>query len=140
MKRFYYLIVGLLCLILAAGCTSSNSESTSTPTSASTPNKSVERMLAEIDSIYGKGDPVMSDEDIRVKRIRYLINSISAKTGDTPYDVANWTAKYTNMIRDEYGKQINNQDWLEYANKFVSTAPKMKYQNVCSIVSLELNK
>ena len=97
-------------------------------------------MLAELDSVYGKGDPVMSDDDIRVRRNHYLINSISAKTGDTPYDVANLTAKYTQMIRDEYGKQINNQDWLEYANKFVSTAPKMKYQSVCSIVSLELNK
>ncbi len=61
MKRFYCLIVGLLCLIIAAGCTSSNSESTSTPTAsnskstttpsaASTPNKSVERMLAEIET------------------------------------------------------------------------------------------
>jgi citrate synthase len=136
MKSFICLAMGLICLILNAGCASSNNENTNT----STANKSVERMLAEIDSLYGKGDPVMSDEDIRVKRIRYLINSISAKTGDSPYDVANWTSKYTQMIRDEYGKQINNQDWLEYANKFVSTAPKMKYQNVCSIVSLELNK
>jgi hypothetical protein len=108
MKSLIYLVIRLICLILATGCTSSDSESTNTPTASSTSNKSVERMLAEIDSFYGKGDPVMSDDDIRIKRIRYLINSISTKTGVTPYDVASWTAKYTQMIRDEYGKQINN--------------------------------
>jgi Txe/YoeB family toxin of Txe-Axe toxin-antitoxin module len=134
-------LVTLFWLIPTASCsTSSNSESTYTPSTVSTPSKSVERMLAELDSIYGKGDPVINDDDIRVKRIRYLVNSISAKTEDTPYDVANLTSKYTQMIRDEYGRQINNQARLEYANEFVSTAPKMKYKDVCSIVSLQLNK
>jgi hypothetical protein len=73
MRSFIYSVIVLLFLILTTGCAPSTSENANT----ANVNKSVERMLAEIDSVYGKDDPVMSDDDLRVKRIRYLINSIS---------------------------------------------------------------
>jgi hypothetical protein len=105
--------------------------------------KSVERMLAEMDSIYADDKPVLSDEDVRIKRIRYLLKNISTKTGDSTHDVADLTSRYTTMSRNEYGRVIKNQDWMEYANAMLSkTYPKMKwnYKTVCSLVSLDLNK
>src|SRR5258708_3389600 len=61
--------------------------------------KAPENELAYLDS--GKAP---ADDDINATRIRYLLNYLAQKTGDTPAQIADLTIGSTITLRKDYGK------------------------------------
>ena len=118
-KRFTCLIFLLVALLCLSGCDDSSNSRTSSDSPA---NKSLEYKIAYIDSV--KSDSSLKDDDARINRIRYLLESISQQTGDTKEHIGDVTVGATKTIHDQYGKDISNAEFLEQARDFVENMPK----------------
>ena len=66
----------------------------------------------------------VKEDDVTIIRFRYLLNSISAKSGDSPTRISDMVAKARDMIRSEYGKEVNLLAFTEEVNRVVLAAPK----------------
>jgi hypothetical protein len=125
-------LIGCLGLIpLAFGCNVSERAVTTTTTPApittasATPQKTHEYMLASLD----KGYPVEED-DITVKRFRYLLDSLEKKTTNTRQQLADYTFNTQKIAREKYGKDIKLIDLMEQANKAIPPGQKMDYNEI----------
>lgn len=58
----------------------------------------------------------VSQDDIVIKRFRYLIESLHSKTGYEPQKIADMVVKARNLINEEYGREVKIIDILEDAN------------------------
>lgn len=133
---------GLVGGILSALNPNSNGTATNQPTSSPaseraasspalsaspspTPQKSLEYMLASIN----KGYPV-DDDDISVKRFRFLLDSLEKKTTNTRQQIADYTVNTQNIAREKYGKEIKLIDLMEQANKAIPYGQKMDYNEI----------
>ncbi|MES9873147.1 MAG: hypothetical protein ABW146_08550 [Candidatus Sedimenticola sp. 6PFRAG7] len=89
--------------------------SDSDPSSTSTADQSIEYKLATINA-----DGMVNENDVTVNRFRYLLKSISERTGDTPERIADLTVFTQNKLRDEFGKEIGLLELMEGGNKALS--------------------
>jgi hypothetical protein len=82
----------------------------------------------------------VSPDDITVTRFRYLLETISAKTGDTHVAIADATAGAQTVLREKYGKEIKLLDLMEAANSAIpdSKSGTYKYIDIVSGVALML--
>jgi hypothetical protein len=92
----------LLILILALGCGDSQPVK----------EASLEQKVATIDA-----GTFISEDDISVKRIRYLLTSLETATGVPKEKIADKAATARSILRENYGREIKIQDLLEGANK-----------------------
>lgn len=63
-------------------------------------------------------------DDVTIIRFRYLLSSISAKSGYPPRRIGDEVAKARDLIRSEYGKEINLLAFTEDVNRAVLAAPQ----------------
>lgn len=85
--------------------------SVATPTAAPTP---MEILLATID----KRAPVR-DDDLTVKRFRFLLGSIERKTKNTKTQIGDMTVNAQQQLRDKYGKEKSLLELMEGANRAI---------------------
>jgi hypothetical protein len=131
-KPVLYGLIGCLGIIaLLFGCSASEQSVTTkaTPapitTASAIPQKTHEYMLASLD----KGYPVEED-DITVKRFRYLLDSLEKKTTNTRQQLADYTFNTQKIAREKYGKDIKLIDLMEQANKAIPPGQKMDYNEI----------
>lgn len=92
----------------------------------------IEYKLALIDA----GGRIKKD-DIRVNRIRYLIDFIASKTSEPKDSIADLTARCTELARSKYGKEISNAALLEQAKIFYQKpAVKVPYKDASLLLIL----
>jgi hypothetical protein len=79
--------------------------------------------------------------DVSAARIRFLLRSISATTGDSADQIADRTSRSTTVLREQYGKAITNLRFLEEANRYLeSGAPKTNYNDLSTLQIILLGK
>ncbi len=78
-------------------------------------------------AVISKGGYV-KENDITVKRFRYLLNSIQSITNDSDTDIGDMTVKTQQILRDKYGKKVNLLELMESARKILLRNNDMKYE------------
>ena|SRR5438105_15008370 len=113
---------------------SSANENSPFKSSSPTPEQpALEYMLATIDEGYK-----VTDDNIKVKRLRYLLKALADRTGETQYDIANHTAQATSHAREDYGKDIKNLEIMEKAYSFYKeTGSKEQYNYVLAAIVIQ---
>lgn len=82
------------------------------PAPTGTPKAPMEVMLATID----KGGPA-GEDDIAVKRFRFLLENIQRKTDNTKDQIGDMTVNGQKLLRDKYGKEMTLLQLMEDANR-----------------------
>lgn len=73
--------------------------------------------------------------DVGAARIRYLLKSISEKTGDSSKTIADTASRASQLLKKDYGKNVTIQAFLEQANRaFESGTPKASITEVAPIL------
>lgn len=132
MKRLTSLpLVLFIWLAFVTACATSNHN-----TAVSPAKQSIEYKLAYLDSL--KDGKLLRDDDVRINRIRYLLENIAQKSGDSKEHIADRTAQVTTFLHEKYGKDVTNAEFLEQANSFYTTAPKTSYDNASNLLVITL--
>lgn len=116
----------IVILSLQYGCVSS-----STSNSDDIRNKPLEYKLAYLDNV-GR----VKDDDVKVARFRYLLNTLSEKTGETKESIGDDTVRATEVLRTKYGKDIKNLELMEQAHDYFKSGPKATYREVAKLLVL----
>jgi|SRR2546423_8890154 len=135
MKRFSsspLAFIFLLWMAFVLACASGNSNNSS----ESEKDKPVEYKLAFIDSLKEPG--YLHDDDVRINRIRFLLNSISERTGDSKETIADWTVRSTQVLHNEYGRDVKNVEFLEQCKNFLDADPKikLKFEQIATMITM----
>ncbi|MBN2684992.1 MAG: hypothetical protein JXR40_06910 [Pontiellaceae bacterium] len=95
-----------------------------------TANAPLEKKLATINAKR----PV-SDDDITINRFRYLLESISERTGSTQEEVANMSVYGQKQLAEKYGREVSLLEFMETAHYSVSNVDyRMEYAEVVSML------
>ncbi len=79
--------------------------------------------------------------DIHAARIRYLLGMISERTGDTPQHIADRTARCIVVLKQDYGKAVTNERFLEEANDYFNArGPKANYDDLSATLVITLGR
>lgn len=66
----------------------------------------------------------VKEDDVTIIRFRFLLNSISARSGYSPTRISDMVAKARDMIRRDFGKEVNLLAFTEEIYREVLAAPK----------------
>jgi hypothetical protein len=121
------LVLLMFVLALNTGCRSSEESASA--------DKPIEYKLAVID-----GGGYVADNDIKIQRFRYLLDSLSEKTGETMYQIADMTAKGASLARERYGKQIKILELMERMNQEYSSGLELKYETAVILAVRDMAK
>lgn len=109
---------------LIVGCSSDDKNNNST----SSKNKSMEEMIVTVD---GK---TPGDNDIDVKRVRYLLDNLASRTITSRNDIGETANKSVQIIENNIGRRYTRQQFLEASVEFMDQwekrekAKKSKYE------------
>lgn len=94
---------------------------------------SVEFKLASLNA-----GSIVSEDDITVKRFRYLLEQLEAKTTANRDQIADLTFNSQKLLREKYGKDVSLLDLMEKANRTIpaNANHSFNYQEVISTVSV----
>lgn len=110
------IILLLLVIATAIGCS---------PAALRTANddpSSLARVLVGTDD---GGKMLPAADDIRIKRVTYLLDELARKTGEQPVEIAIATDGAADRIEKNYGRRVTREKLLEQMNEFFSD-PKLK--------------
>ena len=110
MKTLFIFITGVILTFLYTGCGESGTHT-------------AEYKLA----VISNGGYVKED-DITVKRFKYLLDSIQSMTNESYEDIGDMTVTTQNILRDKYGKKVNLLKLMESARKILLRNNNMKYK------------
>ncbi len=100
------------------------------------PKDSLEYKLAVINA-----GGYVSEDDITVKRFRYLLTSISSKTPNTKQQISDMTVKGWQLLQEDYGKRMKLIELMEAANKAIpENSRSLKYESVVSALIVMIGK
>ena len=91
--------------------------------------KPIEYKLAVINA-----NGFVPDDDITVTRFRYLLDSLQQKSGYSRQQIGDMTVKAQELIRSEYGKDVNLLDLMEEANKVMSAGQNLEYKEALALM------
>jgi hypothetical protein len=84
---------------------------------------------------------IVREDDITIIRFRFLLNSISARSGDSPARISDVVAKMHDIIRSDYGKEVSLLAFTEEVNRAVLAAPKgTKLEGVVALLGTLIGK
>jgi hypothetical protein len=84
----------------------------------------------------------VSEDDITVKRFRYLLDRLEAKTSNSRQQIADMTVKSQEMMREKHGKEISLLELMEQTNKAIpeNSSHSLKYEEVISTIMILLSR
>jgi hypothetical protein len=88
------------------------------------PDKPLEYKLAVINA-----GGFVSENDITVKRFRFLLNDLQKKTGYTRQQIADLNTYAVDTLRDTYGRKVSLLDFMEQSVRPLSAA-KVQYKEI----------
>lgn len=96
----------------------------------------IEYKLAYLDSGH-----LPRGTDVNASRIRFLLKYLSEKTGDNSQSIADRTSVATSVLKDNYGRAVTNQGFLEEAYEyFEGGGPKTGFNDLASLLTLIMSK
>jgi pyruvate/2-oxoglutarate dehydrogenase complex dihydrolipoamide acyltransferase (E2) component len=104
-------------------------------TPAPTPKSSMEVMLATIDE-----GAAAREDDLAVKRFRFLLENIGRKTRNTKDQIGDMTVNAQKLLRDKYGKAMTLRQLMEDADRAMPEGSQMKWdyaEIITAVVILE---
>lgn len=79
--------------------------------------------------------------DLNAARIRYLLRTLSGKTGDTEQHIADSTSAATETLKHDYGREVTRQRFLEEANNYCKAGmPKTSYDSLLPLLVADMGK
>jgi hypothetical protein len=79
--------------------------------------------------------------DVNAARIRYLLKSLSAKTGDSIQYIADRTSAATDTLRRDFGREVTRQRFLEEANEYCdANRAQINYDSVAALLVTAMGK
>lgn len=79
--------------------------------------------------------------DLNAARIRYLLKSLSEKTGDSDQHIAVVTSAATETLKRDYGREVTRQRFLEEANNYCEAGgPQINYDSLSALMIPVLGK
>lgn len=99
-------------------------------------DKPIEYLLAVINS-----NGYVNEDDVTVTRFRYLLSTISQRTGYSSEKIADITVLAQKQLKEEYGKEVGLLDLMEGANKALSGHDvQVSYEEIMAIMMLMLSQ
>lgn len=81
------------------------------------------------------------DNSGSAEKIRALLKKLARETGDSQGDIADRTARCTLVLKQDYGKVVTNQRFLEEAQAyFDGRGPKTNYRDLSGMLVIGLSK
>ena len=80
--------------------------------------------------------------DVNAARIRYLLKSLSQKTGDSNQHIADRTSAATDTLKRDFGREVTRQRFLEEANGYYYDAskPQINYDSLAALLITAMGK
>lgn len=79
--------------------------------------------------------------DVNAARIRYLLKSLSEKTGDSNQYIAERTSAATDTLKRDFGREVTRQRFLEAANKYYEASrPQINYDSLAALLITAMGK
>jgi hypothetical protein len=79
--------------------------------------------------------------DVNAARIRYLLKSLSEKTGDSNQHIADRTSAATDTLKRDFGREVTRQRFLEEANKYYEASrPQINYDSLAALLITAMGK
>lgn len=79
--------------------------------------------------------------DVNAARIRYLLKSLSEKTGDSSQHIADRTSAATDTLKRDFGREVTRQRFLEEANEYYDASrPQINYDSLAALLITSLGK
>jgi len=79
--------------------------------------------------------------DVNAARIRYLLKSLSEKTGDSNQHIADRTSGATDTLKRDFGREVTRQRFLEEANKYYEASrPQINYDSLAALLITAMGK
>jgi hypothetical protein len=80
--------------------------------------------------------------DVNAARIRYLLKSLSEKTGDSNQHIADRTSAATDTLKRDFGREVTRQRFLEEANGYYYDAskPQINYDSLAALLITTMGK
>ena len=79
--------------------------------------------------------------DVNAARIRYLLKSLSEKTGDSNQHIADRTSAATDTLKRDFGREVTRQRFLEEANEYYdSSRPQINYDSLAALLITAMGK
>lgn len=113
------------CVAQQSRITNQIPQTNSSPITTPSDNSSVENEARVIVGLDDKQKAAANADDIRVKRVKYLLEELAKLTGETTTAIAAATDSTSDFLEDKYGKNIARQKLLEEMKAFYSS-PKLK--------------
>lgn len=75
----------------------------------------------------------VAKDDVTINRFKYLLESIASKTKNTQQEIGDMSVKSVQILKEEYGREINILDFMESANDAIPPEiAEMDYAEVCA--------
>jgi hypothetical protein len=100
-------------------------------TPAPTPKSSMEVMLATIDE-----GAAAREDDLAVKRFRFLLENIGRKTRNTKDQIGDMTVNAQKLLRDKYGREKTLRQLMEDADRAMPEGSQVKWDYAEIITAL----
>ena len=79
--------------------------------------------------------------DVNAARIRYLLKSLSEKTGDSNQHIADRTSAATDTLKRDFGREVTRQRFLEEANQYYEASrPQINYDSLAALLITAIGK
>ena len=79
--------------------------------------------------------------DVNAARIRYLLKSLSEKTGDSNQHIADRTSAATDTLKRDFGREVTRQRFLEEANQYYEASrPQINYDSLAALLITAMGK
>jgi len=79
--------------------------------------------------------------DVNAARIRYLLKSLSEKTGDSNQHIADRTSAATDTLKREFGREVTRQRFLEEANEYYGASRyQINYDSLAALLITAMGK
>jgi len=78
--------------------------------------------------------------DANAARIRYLLKSLSEKTGDSNQHIADQTSAATDKLKRDFGREVTRQRFLEEANEYYEARRPISYDSLAALLIPAIGK
>lgn len=83
----------------------------------------------------------VAEDHISVNRFRYLLKSLSAKTVNTEQEISDMTVKAWQILKQDYGKEIQLLKLMEAANQAIPEGQKaVEYNGVMATLIVMIGR
>ena len=110
MKNFPFIALVFLVLVLGCSSASENSENTKSPVKTT----SIEEMIVSLDT-----KTLPEADNIDVKRVRYLLDYLAARTASSREEIAETANKSIQIVENNIGRRYTIQQFLEASRELI---------------------